>query len=158
MTLDLGPGRNVQPHDDTPVIRLDHRLDVLPTLLSDLRALPFRDNSFSTVYASHVLEHFCARETEGIVREWVRVLRPGGELQIFVPNLEWILLQVTNGICDEFVINALYGRQEYPSDVHRNAFTPTTMKALLQKFPLDDVEVRTFRNSICVWTTKALQS
>lgn len=154
MTLDLGPGRNVQPHEDQPAIRLDHRLDILPGVLADVRRLPFKDQSFSTIYASHVLEHFHARETRAIIGEWIRVLRHDGELQVFVPNLEWICLQVKHEICDEFVLNALFGRQEYPSDVHRTAFTPKTLRAIIEEFPLYDVEVRTFRNNICVWAKK----
>lgn len=163
MTLDVGPGRNVQPHFDQPVVRYDLRVDIRPTVVGCARKLPFRSNSFSTVYASHVLEHFHGRESVGILREWVRVLQPGGELQVFVPNLEWVQAQLAAGICDEFVLNALYGRQEYETDVHRTGFTPTLLRNLVYKagntvqpgvFPLNEIETRTFRNSIMVFARK----
>lgn len=167
MTLDVGPGRNVQPHFDLPVVRYDLRVDVKPQVVGDARTLPFRSNSFSTVYASHVLEHFHGRESVGILREWIRVLQPGGELQVFVPNLEWVQAQIASGICDEFVLNALYGRQEYESDVHRTGFTPYTLRETLKiaassngkgpdfgHFALKKIEMRTFRNSIMIFARK----
>lgn len=154
MTLDIGPGPNIQPHTVKPVVRIDHRAVAQPTCVGDVRRLPFKDCSFSVVYASHVLEHFHKRETDQILHEWVRVLRPGGELQLFVPNLEWCMLQIQAGICDEFVLNALYGRQEYPSDVHRTGFTPNILLARLANLPLANIDLRTFRNSLCVWAKK----
>jgi SAM-dependent methyltransferase len=155
MTLDVGPGHNIQPHKGQPVIRLDHRLVVRPHVAADVRVLPFKDKVFETVYASHVLEHFHYRETDAILREWLRVLRPGGEFQLFVPNLEWCLLQLVNGVEDyENVQHSLYGRQEYPSDVHRTGFTPGILAMRLAPLPLEGVEIRTFRNNLCVWARR----
>ena len=48
--------------------------------------LPFREGTFELIYASHVLEHVPWFMTEAAVREWVRVLEVGGELEIWVPN------------------------------------------------------------------------
>lgn len=153
MTLDLGPGINVQPHTDQPVIRYDVRGDINATVVGDLQNLPFQDESFSTVYASHVLEHFPRRQSKALLKEWTRVLRWGGEFQLFVPNLEWSALQIMHGICDDFVLNALYGRHDYPGDAHHTGFTPSTLNGLLSDLPLR-YDIKTFRNSICVWAKK----
>ncbi len=48
----------------------------------------FADNSIETIYASHVLEHVPYRQTEAVLREWFRVLIPGGLAMIAVPDLE----------------------------------------------------------------------
>lgn len=154
MTLDVGPGYNVQPHDDQPVIRLDNRHEIRPSVRADARLLPFKDGMFSTVYASHVLEHFHYRETEEIVEEWLRVLRPEGELQLFVPNLEWVAMQIAHGICDVPVLHSLFGGQFFRGDLHRTGFTPSTVRELLEKMPVTDVTIRTFRNNICAWSRK----
>lgn len=42
------------------------------------------DESFDVVWASHVLEHMVDVPTT--ISHWMRVLRPGGEMMIFVPN------------------------------------------------------------------------
>lgn len=60
-------------------------------LVHDLRTpLPFPDDSFDLAYHSHVLEHFSRADGENLLRECVRVLRPGGILRVVVPDLEQI--------------------------------------------------------------------
>lgn len=46
----------------------------------------FRDGSLDYVYSSHVLEDFGEGETEGILREWSRVLRVGGRIVLLLPD------------------------------------------------------------------------
>ena len=48
--------------------------------------LPFDDESFDLVYASHVLEHMPWYDNVKILKEWARVLRRGGTMEIWVPN------------------------------------------------------------------------
>lgn len=51
------------------------------------RPLPFRDNSMSVVYASHLLEHLFLAEARRLLRECWRVLEPAGVLRLVVPDL-----------------------------------------------------------------------
>jgi len=44
----------------------------------------FRDNSLDYLFSSHLLEDF--QDTESVLREWLRVLRPDGRLIIFCPD------------------------------------------------------------------------
>lgn len=44
----------------------------------------FRDNVLDYVYSSHVLEDF--RDTEEVLSEWLRVVKPGGVLVLFLPD------------------------------------------------------------------------
>jgi predicted SAM-dependent methyltransferase len=49
----------------------------------------FEDNTFEQVYASHVLEHFDYKEALlATLKEWHRVLAPGGTLFVSVPDLD----------------------------------------------------------------------
>ncbi|MGA2325876.1 MAG: methyltransferase domain-containing protein [Bryobacteraceae bacterium] len=49
----------------------------------------FADGTFAALYASHVLEHFdYMGELFKTLKEWKRVLEPGGTLHISVPDLD----------------------------------------------------------------------
>jgi len=57
-----------------------------PDIVRDAKgeALPFETASFDFVYSSSVLEH--VDDPEEVIREAVRVLKPGGYLQFVIPN------------------------------------------------------------------------
>jgi SAM-dependent methyltransferase len=61
----------------------DHGL-MVPLLAASADRLPWPDGSFDTVVADSVLEHL--DEPARAVREWWRVLRPGGRLLVWSPN------------------------------------------------------------------------
>ena len=49
----------------------------------------FPDSSFDDIYASHVAEHFDYQgELLAALKEWRRVLKPSGRLNISVPDLD----------------------------------------------------------------------
>ena len=50
------------------------------------KRMPFADDTFECIYASHILEHVPWYKTEEALREWVRVLQPGGTLEVWVPD------------------------------------------------------------------------
>ena len=53
----------------------------------DVRTLPmFDDNSADLIYACHVIEYFDRIEVLDVLREWHRVLKPGGILRLAVPD------------------------------------------------------------------------
>jgi len=53
----------------------------------DITKLEFDNNSVDLIYASHVLEYFDINEVKDLLREWRRVLKPGGELRVAVPEV-----------------------------------------------------------------------
>jgi len=69
-------------------------LDALPAPyvdhLGDAQDLSlFADDTFAAIYASHVLEHFDYKEKLlAALKEWLRVLQPGGKLYASVPDLD----------------------------------------------------------------------
>ncbi|MBV9169165.1 MAG: class I SAM-dependent methyltransferase [Chloroflexi bacterium] len=70
-------------------LRLAQRAAVASIFVAGASAdhLPFSDDVFETVFAQHVIEHFEVPET--LVKEWCRVLRPGGRLVLVTPNEQY---------------------------------------------------------------------
>jgi predicted SAM-dependent methyltransferase len=50
--------------------------------------LPFKDNSISVIYTSHVLEHLSIEENEHFFNEAKRILKKNGIVRVIVPDLE----------------------------------------------------------------------
>lgn len=59
-----------------------------PDVVCDIRDLSaFPDNHADEVMAIHVIEHFYRWEVVDLIKEWLRVLKPGGQLVLECPNL-----------------------------------------------------------------------
>jgi predicted SAM-dependent methyltransferase len=59
-----------------------------PDVLLDLRRpLPLRDNTVDLMYSEDFIEHVDLAHGRCILREWYRLLRPGGALRLLTPNL-----------------------------------------------------------------------
>ena len=58
--------------------------------------IPTEDEIFDEIQAIHVIEHQPWRTTLNTLREWVRVLKPGGMIRIATPNLRWIAFAYHN--------------------------------------------------------------
>jgi predicted SAM-dependent methyltransferase len=52
------------------------------------RRLPYPDGSVDAIYSSHTLEHLYLAEVRGVLAECARVLRPGGQLRLALPDAE----------------------------------------------------------------------
>lgn len=70
-------------------INLDYRWVPGVDVVWDLgRPLPFLADRFRGIITEHCLEHFDEIDLLAILREFYRVLQPGGRLRIVVPSLE----------------------------------------------------------------------
>ena len=92
--------------------------------LGDARDLSrFADGTFTEIYASHVLEHFDFQGTvQAVLVEWHRILVPGGQLLISVPDLD-ILCSLFGekrlDVHDRFlVMNMIFGGHLDQYDYH----------------------------------------
>ena len=85
--LNLGCGDKILP-GYVNVDVAESRRGMKPDVLCDLHKLaPFEDNTVDAILSVHVVEHFWRWEVVDILKEWVRVLKPGGVMILECPNL-----------------------------------------------------------------------
>lgn len=126
--LNLGCGAR---HLPKPFINVDlaaNWCDTPPDLSHDIsKPLPFDEGAVDEVHGYHIFEHFYRYETDAILDDWVRVLKPGGKLVLEMPCLDKIFnlirhcLDTQQEMPDNLTMWGLYGDPNYydPSMCHR---------------------------------------
>lgn len=120
---------------------IDYKSDV-----SDLSM--FEDNSADLIYACHVLEHFKRYETERVLTEMYRVLKPGGILRVAVPDFEAIVTVYEKYRDMELIKGLLYGGQDYEYNFHYVAFDFKYLEKLLTKVGFKNIHRYEWRKTI----------
>jgi predicted SAM-dependent methyltransferase len=119
-------------------------LDLLPTdaadVVGDAMTLPFATDSVDRLYAAHVVEHFSHRRQDDLVAEWTRIVKPGGTVEVRCPWLRFRALFYAVDPSPDNVRN-IYGRQDHEGNYHKNGFSLGTLRRLLERNGLRDVEL-----------------
>jgi predicted SAM-dependent methyltransferase len=136
MKLHLGCGKRFLPGfihvDAVDYPHIDH-----VSTIDNLSFLP--DESVDLIYNCHVLEHFKRREVGRVLREWYRVLKPGGVLRTSVPDFA-ALCEVYSRHQDlGLVIGPLFGRQDYLYNIHYNVFDLASLARELKAAGFADI-------------------
>jgi SAM-dependent methyltransferase len=63
--------------------------------------LPIEDNRYEFILAAHVLEHVPWFKAEDALREACRVLKPGGLIEIWVPNFAYLVKKYHQQRCGD---------------------------------------------------------
>ncbi len=130
--VNLGAGHDTSPYE----VNVDLRDDPNIQYKCDIRSLPNDwENQFDIAKAHHVLEHFDFRDVPVVLREWVRILKPGGKLRLAVPDMEAVARAIMEGRMDTEIQGNIYGDQGHPywgqeyyeHNHHRSAFTPRSL-------------------------------
>lgn len=144
MKLHLGCGRRFIPgyvHIDA--VPHDH-----VEIVSTIDKLPFiEDNSVDVIYNCHVLEHFQRATAVDVLREWNRVLKPGGVLRTAVPDFAALCQVYTESADIGLVIGPLFGRQDYLYNFHYNVFDLASITADLEAAGYERVERYDWRDT-----------
>lgn len=135
--LEIGSGSNPQPGYE----HLDARAD-LPDIdhVCDIRQpLPFPAGTFDEVLSRSCIEHVSWREVKSVLAEWARILKPGGTIDLWAPDLEYLCRRYLNRRDDRHLDGALateaaealggydtsswaivklFGGQDYPENFH----------------------------------------
>jgi len=116
MKLNIGAG-NTEIEGFTPIDRkFGH----------EAYPLQYADNSVDEIRASHILEHFTFREASEALRDWVRVLKPGGRIRIAVPDVDKCLSSN-----DPNRLFYLMGGQTDENDIHKSAYDENRLRAVM---------------------------
>ena len=91
------------------------------------------DGTVTLIYASHVLEHFGRHEYQDVLREWYRVLKPGGVLRLGVPDFGACARLYADGqISDlEMIRGLICGGQKDEYDYHKIIFDEKSLSSAL---------------------------
>jgi predicted SAM-dependent methyltransferase len=115
--------------------------------ISEAYPLSFEDNIFDLVYSSHVLEHFKKADTQAIINEWVRVLKPGGIIRLSVPSLEALIKIYELSGDMEYIIGPLMGGQTYDQNFHYNMFDKKRLTSYLENAGCEAVHPWDYRRT-----------
>lgn len=155
-----GPINNKVPRDFAAYheVRLDADKNVYPDIVASIVAMPMvEDESFDAVFLSHCLEHLYSFEVSSALREFRRVLRPGGVVRIHVPDLQAIGGKVALDELDHVAyispcgpitpLDMIYGHQGAISMgnlfmAHKTGFTKGTITRALKAAGFENVSVR----------------
>ncbi len=143
MKLDIGSGGN--------------RLDETWTTL-DIRALanvdfvcsswyiPLEDNSVDEIRTRHMIEHLTYLQGKLSLKEWHRILKPGGVINIICPDRDYAVRQIAGVGLDpearsvfvmisnkEAGLRMLPGWQTYPEDTHQWSWNSSDLKEEMKK-------------------------
>ena len=107
----------------------------------------FGDNSIEAIYASHVLEHFhhsLNNELINTLKEWHRVLQPGGKLYISVPDLQtlcWLYLNPNLTPMERhYLMRIIFGAHSDEFDVHKVGFDFEILAMYLEEVGFEEYD------------------
>lgn len=112
-----------------------------PDIVADVRTLPLPDGCADEAMAIHVIEHLYRWDAPAALKEWHRVIKPGGRLILELPDLLKCCRNVLSGKGDRMGIWGLYGdpRYENPLMTHRWGWTASELVRELKSAGFDSV-------------------
>jgi SAM-dependent methyltransferase len=130
-------------------VRLDIDPEVNPDIIADMAHLPDGLGPFDSVFTSHALEHLFPHDVKSALAGFLKVLRPGGSVVMFVPDLEDIkptreVLYVSpSGPVtghDIFYGHSLY-LESCPYMAHRCGFIAATLRETLENAGFTNIKI-----------------
>lgn len=147
MRLDLGCGTHCREgFEGVDAVQLEGVKHVVD-LTKD--TLPFEDGSVDLISSSHFLEHITDKEAIHVLEEALRVLEPGGTIELVVPNLPKLMecfLKADYGERWTWWIMTIYGNQHHEGEFHKNGWDHDKLAELLEFVGFRDIQVEE------VWT------
>lgn len=121
----------------------------VPDVEADVsKPLPFADDYADEIHAYHLLEHFYVWQAPAILKDWKRVLKPGGLLVLELPCLDKIVSIFAHSLIDgsapdtRMTLWGLYGDPKYKNEAmcHHWCYSVAELSNGLQKLGFVGVE------------------
>jgi predicted SAM-dependent methyltransferase len=149
LALDVGCGNNPVSIDGYSVQTLDARIEVKPTYVSSIDKIPVPDQTFDLVFASHILEHVKRNDIHKTLKEWRRVLKDDGILQLILPDLEIACIEVLSLTTTSSTWDILYGAQDHDFNIHYCGYTWQALEALIKLYGFSSHKIE--RKDRCIY-------
>lgn len=132
--LNLGCGNDIQ--DGYINIDFRQRKGVVDHDLT--KPLPYKDGSVEEVRAMDIIEHFDKFKVMGIIKDWCRVISPGGLMIIKTPDIKNICERYypkakSGEITWEKLSTIIHGGQNYHGNFHEVSFSFEWLSDILSK-------------------------
>ena len=111
-------------------VNIDLRKTTATDVVCGIKKLPYPNDSVEIIELYHVIEHLPRHDLQEAMREWYRVLSPGGKLIIECPDFDIAVKQYFEG--NEERLNSIFGLQRFPGDAHFFGYNCARLKNLLQ--------------------------
>ena len=92
--LEIGSGTN--PHAGYIHLDINGSLPDVD-IVASMDKIPSPDNTYEEILSVHSIEHIEWGKIKEVLKEWVRVLQPGGRIKIYCPNFNFIAKSFIEG-------------------------------------------------------------
>lgn len=117
-----------------PWVNIDCNPHWVPDLICRMEAIPFNDSTVEMIVSHHTIEHLGCGGANAFLKEAHRLLRIGGSLLVFVPDLRALAQRYLLRNIDMYtycvnLFGAYMGNEE---DRHRWGYDGDSLRALLK--------------------------
>lgn len=101
-------------------------------------------NDFDLLIAFHTLNRIPYPEAQTTLKNWVGALKPGGEILLIIPSLEWAAKQILHTETPSPALQAhLFGGQRNQREVLKGAYTLLQVRDMCQQAGIKITHVTT---------------
>lgn len=104
---------------------------------SEAFPLAYPDNSVDEIRASHILEHFSFKDAFNAVKDWARVLKPGGRIRIAVPGIQEIMQMAKH---DDKWMFYIMGGQTDENDFHKSVWDIGILTRVMEEAGFEQIQ------------------
>lgn len=97
---------------------------------------------YDALIAYHALGRIAVRECGAALKSWLDCVKPGGEIQLYSPSLEWAAEQILSESPSPAAIFHLFGTQINQENFYVSAYTLRDLRTLCERAGLSVIHAR----------------